>query len=286
MKKVCLVLLCVLLITGGVFMIVSRIDSNRFAKDELRSCTVSTGGGMRGGVRVVSLSKDENGSALLSVSEKEMHSDRLVTTVYRVDEAAFAHVKEVAVRHHLYSASKRPYSKMRALDADTTSVSFDFENDDFSVSEEQIMSAKMREGFRAVIAYLSSLPSGKGVSSKDPQTATLYLKSGYTLTFTVEDVFDGRLDEILSKEREVSAYRSRGIVLAKGEKPDLSGAESFESAPAGTIVYFPGDDSIILLYQDETFPLPVYVLARLDGYVASASPLIAEMQGEYSLSLN
>ena len=286
MKKVLLILLCLLLIAGGGFVIVSLLDSKRIEQEELRACTVFTGGGMRGGTSRVSLSKDENGNAVLSVSEKETYADRLVTTVYLVEEAAFDNVKALAVRHHLYSASKRPYSKMRVMDADSTSLSFDFEKNDFSVSEEQVMSRKMREGFRAVIDYLSSLPSGEGVTTKAPQEALLYLKSGYTLQFIVEDVFDGRLDPILGNEHAVSAYQNSGILLVKGEAPALSGAVSVESAEAGTIVYSPKEENIILLYRDMTFPEPVYVLARLDGHVSSAAPLIAEMQGDYSFSLN
>ncbi len=267
-------------------MLITLFEAGKFTPDTLTACRISTGGGMRGGRKEVYLFKDENGKAMLSVSGKETYNDRMITTVYHADDEAFARVGELAVRHRLYAASKRPYSKLRVLDADTTTITFDFAADDFSVSEEQVMSSNMRAGFRAVIDFLPSLAAGEGVTTREPQTGLLYLKSGYTLQFTVEDVFDGRLDTILGKEHEVAAYQTCGIVLAKGEQPLLSGAERRTTAAAGSIVYSLKDKSVILLYRDGSFPEGVYVLAQLDGSVSSASPLIAQMQGPYSLSLN
>ena len=286
MKKRWIVLLCVLLITVCVLALGVLIVNTKYSKDTPVSCCVSTSGGMRGGLHEMSLKKDSDGNTVLSVRQKESHDERIVTTTYTVDAESFSKVAELVNRHHLYAASKMPMSKVRILDGDTTTVSFDYEKGYFSVHEEQIMSSGMREGFRAVAEYLSSLAVGEGVVTKDPQNAVLHLKSGYTLQFTVADVFDGRLDAILGKEHEVSAFKSSGIILAKGERPELSGAEPANTAASGTIIYSPQDDSIILLYEDETFSKPVYELARLNGYLPSAAPLIAEMQGEYSFRLN
>ena len=286
MKKLLIALLCIALIGGCVFMMISAVSAKKYAHDELESCEVSTGGGMLGGSSSVRLSKGEDGSVVLLVREKETHADREITTVYQASEAALAHVRELVNDYDLYRASKRPLSKMRALDADTTSIWFDFASGYFRVSEEQVLSSKMRDGFRHVADYLSSLAVGEGVTTKEAQRAVLYLKSGYTLQFVVEDAFDSKLDSILNEEHETAKFKDCGIVLCKGETPDTSAAEPVGSAKAGDIVFSPEDERILVLYADTTFESPVYVLARLDGYVSSACPLIAEMQGEYRLHLN
>ena len=290
MKKVLVIILCILLgialIAGGAVIMIRQLRAVKFKDDTLKSCSVSTGGGMLGGSRSVSLTREKDGSAVLRISERETHADREITTQYSVDAAALDRVREMVCQYDLYSASKRPYSKIRALDADTTSISFDFAKDYFRVSEEQVLSEKMREGFREVMRYLESLAVGEGTTTKEPQTAVLYLRSGYTLQFIVEDAFDGRLDDILSEERAVSGFGDSGIVIAQDVQPDVTGASSENDAAAGTIVYDPASRQIIIMYTDYTFADPVYRLATLDGYTDSACPLIAEMEGEYQLYLN
>ena len=285
MKKRWIALLCVIVIGGGVWMMSSAISNRKYHNDTLEACSVSTGGGMLGGSETFRLKQFETG-AVLSVMVRKTHADREITTSYRVGDEALEHLADMAARYHLYAASKRRYSKMRVLDGDTTTISFDFSKGYFSVCEEQVLSATMREGFRAVADYLKSLAVGDGVVTKEKQKAVLYLKSGYTLQFLVEDVFDGRLDAILSEERSVSAFEKSGIVLAAGEAPDLSDAQSEKKGEAGTIVYDPQGEQIVLLYKDHTFEQGVYLLARLDGDPATAEKLIAEMEGPYSLYLN
>lgn len=276
----------VCLIAAGILLAVSIANRLKFKNDSLEKCTVSTGGGMLGGSRTVTLRRERDGSVTLSVSEKETHNHRERTTTYAASEEALAHVKELANSCNLYGASKRRYSNFRVLDGDTTSVTFDFASDDFRVSEEQVLTPKMQKGFDAVIAYLNSLAVGEGVESIEPQTALLYLKSGYTLQFIVEDAFDSKLDELLGEEREVCAFFDSGIILAENAELDCADAPTVNKASAGTIVYDPQSRSIVLLYTDRLFDHGVYVLACLDGYVSSACPLIAEMEGMYRLYLN
>ncbi len=290
MKKPVIIVIClvvgILLLAGGVFAVCSFVNKNRFKKEELRSCQVSTGGGMLGGYRNVTLRREKDGSAVLEIREKETHADREVTTVCPADPAAFSQLRELVQKYDLYGASKRRYSDMIALDGDTTTLAFSFESTSFRISEDQVLTPKMREGFREVIRCLGTFAIGEGTVTVEPQTATLYLKSGYTLQFIVENAFDGKLDEILSEEREVAAFDDCGIVLAAGERPDCSGADPVQSAAAGTIVYDPESVQIVVLYADRDFEHPVYVLAALDGYVSSACPLIAEMTGSCRLYLN
>lgn len=286
MKRILIILLCVVLIGGIVFWIYAAICAQKFKNDALKSCTVYTGGGMRGGHSEVSLQQDAEGGAILRVSQKETYADREVTTIYRVSGDAFNRVREMAVKYDLYRASKRPYSKLLILDADTTSVSFSFQKDSFRVSGNQVLGIGMRKGFRAVIGYLDSLAVGDCVTTKEPQSAMLYLEGGHTLRFIVEDAFESKLDAILGEEREVSEFADSGIILAEDVAPDLTDASPADDTGAGNIVYDPQSRQIILLYADHAFTQPVYLLAKLDGDVASACPLIAEMKGVYDLYLN
>ena len=287
LKKILLLLLGILFIAGGIIMIYPKIAGLKFKNDELESCSVSTGGGMLGGYTNVTLKKDKEGNTVLIVRGKETHEDREVTTTYQADPAAFDRIREMVVKYDLYAASKRRLGPMQVMDGDTTHLSFDFSKDYFSISGEQMLNKNMRNGFNEVRKYLYSLISGEGVRTLEPQTAMLYLKSGYTLRFVVEDRFDGKLDDILGEEREVRRFGEDGIFLAPvPEGFDVSGAEALKTGAAGNIVYDSEEGGIILLYNDHEFEQNCYLLAHLDGYIKSAAPLIEEMEGEYSLRFN
>ncbi|MBR2559025.1 MAG: hypothetical protein IKE37_01175, partial [Firmicutes bacterium] len=277
-KRIITAIICVLVIAGGVFLMISILGGMKYAKDELRSCSVSTGGGMLGGYSNSTLRLEKDGSVTLTVEGKETHADRLKTTVYQVSPEALDHVRDLVNQYDLYRASKRPKSGLEVMDGDTTTLSFTYSKGYFRIEDDQILTKKMSEGWREAIRYLSSLASGEGVTTLEPQTAMLYLKSGYTLQYLVEDTFDGRLDEILSEEREVTRAGEYGMILCEGVEVDLSGAEAVTEAAAGTMIYDEESGSVILLYEDYAPEKPVYILAELDGYVSSACPLIAEME--------
>lgn len=222
----------------------------------------------------------------LTVTSREYHSAREVTTVYQVDPEAFDHLAELVNEYDLYAASKRPKSKIEVLDGDTTRVSFSYSKGSFDIADYQVLNKKMSEGFREVQVYLASLANGKGVTTVEPQTAMLYLKSGYTLQFFVEEEFDGRMDEIFTEDREVSRYLESGIVLCEGKEIDVTGAAPVDKAAAGAIVYNAETGSVIILYKDCEFGQEVYQVAHIDGYISSAAPLIEEMEGPYRLHLN
>lgn len=264
----------------------SLTGCSKYKDDELISCSVSTGGGMLGGHRHVSLAKDEVGAAVLTVREKQTHADREVTTVYNVDQQAFDRVREIVNEYNLYGASKRPRSGLEVLDGDTTTISFVYSQGDFSVPDDLALTPKMSKGYREFISYLDSLAAGEGIVTVEPQQAALYLRSGYTLTFIVEDVFDGRMDGVFGDEDTASAFEDCGKVLRTDVSLDTSGAQPVQSADAGDIVYDIESGSIIVMYEGHDFGHGIYILARLDDYPDSACPLIAEMEGPYSLLLN
>lgn len=267
-------------------MCIFSLLAKKFKPEGLESCSYSTGGGMLGGYRRVTLQKDRKGNRTVSLQYKETHADREETTVYPASEEAFVKATEIMKKYHLYAASKRGRSRIQILDGDTTTISFYYKNGDFSIHELQRLSRKMRKGFTEIEDFLDSLLTGDGVTTLEPQEAMLHLKSGYTICFEIEAAFDDRLTGILGVKHEVSRFGEHGIVLCTGEEPDVSSAEPVsgsEGGAAGNIVYDPESKEIILLYEEHAFAGPVYVLAKLQGHLKSAAPLLAEMEGPYAM---
>ena len=284
-KFIYLIVIIAAVIVAAV-LLYPKLSGLRFRKDTLLSCSVTTGGGMLGGRSSITLKRDAEGNPILVVTSRPTHADREKTVTYPAGEEGFQVIRDLAVKHDLYAASKRPYSKIQVLDGDTTSLRFHFEKDYFSISEQQVMNRSMRNGFDEVIQYLTSMERGEGIETLEPQTAMLYLKSGYTLQFTVVDAFDGKLDAILQEEYEVSRFETSGILLHEPVSLDTEHAESMTAVTRGTAVYDPDSGCIILLYADHTFDHPVFPLMILNGYPDSACPLIEEMEGPYRLYLN
>ncbi|MBR3212731.1 MAG: hypothetical protein IKF70_06495, partial [Firmicutes bacterium] len=131
MKKVLIIVLCVLILAGGGFLVFSKIGGLKYAHDVMNSCSVSTGGGMMGGYSSSYLKREKDGTATLTVTSREYHSAREVTTVYQVDPEAFDHLAELVKKYDLYAASKRPMSEFQALDADTTRIAFSYSKGSF-----------------------------------------------------------------------------------------------------------------------------------------------------------
>ena len=284
-RKIALTLVLLLVAAGGIYMLSPVLGGLKFRNDKLERCSVSTGGGMLGGSSEYCLKYGDGGEVVLEVKYKETHADREKTDVYKASPEDLDRLAELAEKYGLYAASKRRYSRMRTLDGDTTTLSFDYSKDDFRISGEQVLSAKMRQGFTEAQDYLRSLAKGMCESYLEPQSARILIR-GYNLHYVVEDAFDGKLDEILTVEREVSRIEDWGISLAPGEGLDTSSAQPLSEAAAGDMVYDSGSGRIVLLYAAHSFEEPAYLLAKLDGYVDSAVPLLMEMEGSYRMYLN
>ena len=273
-------------------MLITKLLGHKFRADEFESCSVSTGGGMTGGFYDVTLRREKDGRATVTVRHKEWHYEREEKTVYEASEEAFAHVAELVNKYDLHTASKRRMSRIRILDGDTTTVSFHFGKRYFSLRQLQRKSASARKGYREVIDYLNSLPCGEGVTTREPQQLRL-LVDGYNLMFTVEDAFDEKLDAILCEdELAVTRFEDCGIVLCTGEAPET--IEHVEAAKPVTVqtaapcdlIYDPVSRSVIVLYAEHTFSEPVWLLAKHDGYAKTAAPLVEKMNGKYRFYKN
>ena len=287
-KRILSVLLVLLLAVGGVFAMLPIIRGMRFKNDTLTSCGYSCGGGMLGGSSSAKLKIDKKtGEVTLTVTERETHADREVSTVYKRSPEDFEAIKELVNKYNLYNASKKGRSPIQVLDGDTHSVYFDYSKDDFSVSDYQALSKKEREGLWAVRDYLYSLAEGEGVTTVEPQNAMLYLHTGYTFSFFIKEDFDGKLDEILSSEFEVYGYEETGTVINKTEDLDTVEVPAVTSASGGDIIYDKETGEIVILYKDCEFGREVYLLATPEHwYQETAEPHIRDMEGLYRLYLN
>ena len=269
----------------------SIIGNIKYGSDILKSCEYSVGGGMTGGSERFELRRDGDGAVLIH-RKRETHADREVICKYSKDAGTLDRAVQIALEYDLYGASKRPRSRIEILDGDTSHVEFTFSKGEFSVSDRLILSPRMRQGFSEFRDYLYSLAAGECEKSLEPQNARLHLKSGYNLRFTVDPLFDGRFDDVLSKEYEVKPFEGCGIILHDNTGiTDINPPEKEDDvytckALRGKIVFDSASDLVILMYEDHTFDHPIYIAASLDHDPSSACPLIKEMTGPYSLYLN
>ena len=243
---------------------------------------------MAGGHSGASLKTDmKTGEVTLTITERETHADREVSTVYKRSSEDFEAVREIVNKYNLYNASKKGRSPIQVLDGDTHSVSFDYSKDYFSVSDYQALSRKEIKGLWEVRDYLYSLAPGEGVTTLEPQTAMLYLHTGYTFSFYIDEAFDGKLDEILSEEFEVYGYNEEGTVINKTEDLNTEGVQAVSAASGGEIIYDKETGEIVILYKDCEFGREVYLLATPEHwYQETSEPHIREMEGLYRLYLN
>ena len=272
----------------GVFSIAGNI---KYGKDILKSCEYSVGGGMLGGSERLELRRDGDRAVLIH-RKRETHADREVICKYKLSAEPLDRAAQIALKYDLYEASKRPRSRVQILDGDTSHIEFTFSKGDFSISDQLILSVRMRKGFNEFRDYLYSLASGECEESLEPQNARLHLKSGYNLMFEIDPLFDGKFDDILSEEYEVKSYEDCGIILHDSVKiTDITKPAEDDGvytckAPRGKIIYHPEKEYVILMYEDHVFDHPIYIAASLNHDPSSACPLIKEMTGPYSMNIN
>lgn len=85
MKKILMAAVGLMLIAGGIIAMFPYIEELQLKGEVLRSCSVSTGGGMLGGYTNYYLKRQKDGTVTLTVTGKETHADRETTAVCEVD---------------------------------------------------------------------------------------------------------------------------------------------------------------------------------------------------------
>ncbi len=266
-------------------MIISILGKLKFKDKKLKSCRYSIGGGMNGGYTSIKLAVDKKGRQYLETRHKDYHYSREVTTVYPVAADAFEKVKKLCFEYDMYAASKAKMSPFQVLDGDTITLSFDFENDGFRISDNQMLTAKHTEGIRTIRDYLINCKAGEGVRTVEPQEMIIRV-DGYSLIYHMTPAFDSKLDNELGDKITATRYADKGIILATVKNPDTAHALPLKDGAAGTIICDSNTGRIIALYEDSHFDDPVYLVADIDNHSTSAYELLQKMEGEYYISLN
>ena len=74
MKKILMAAVGLMLIAGGIIAMFPYIEELQLKGEVLRSCSVSTGGGMLGGYTNYYLKRQKDGTVTLTVTGKETHA--------------------------------------------------------------------------------------------------------------------------------------------------------------------------------------------------------------------
>ncbi|MBQ1712729.1 MAG: hypothetical protein II024_05825 [Firmicutes bacterium] len=157
LKKLILILLIIVVLAAAVLGGYQMIVMSRLNALTLRKARWSCGGGMSGGH--TSLEIRLEGDHAVAVAEKqEWHNSDLERTTYILPAEVMDQLKDLIIKNKLNVLSRRGYSKMIALDADTDHFYADFtEGYDFGVSQDQKKSPAESKRFYEVRTFMYDL---------------------------------------------------------------------------------------------------------------------------------
>ena len=242
----------------GLFGCQGRGSSGELEGSRIRAVRYSSGGGMTGGGDSVELQRNKDGSVTLTTRSKEWHNSRETGMDYVVDASAFDRFAQIANEYDLPEASKRKMSEFQALDAPTSHLSFDLMTEDgewdldasFTISDDQELTDRDQEGWRAVTTALSELAAASdGVPYMEPILLTMSV-DGYQYPFylndspAAQDLASRGLLEVTVEDRADEKVFSLEEPLDVSDTPLATGA-------AGTLCYFEPEHSIVVLCDDE-----------------------------------
>ena len=242
----------------GLFGCQGRGSSGELEGSRIRAVRYSSGGGMTGGGDSVELQRNKDGSVTLTTRSKEWHNSRETGMDYVVDASAFDRFAQIANEYDLPQASKRKMSEFQALDAPTSHLSFDLMTEDgewdldasFTISDDQELTDRDQEGWRAVTTALSELAAASdGVLYMEPILLTMSV-DGYQYPFylndspAAQDLASRGLLEVTVEDRADEKVFSLEEPLDVSDTPLATGA-------AGTLCYFEPEHSIVVLCDDE-----------------------------------
>ena len=279
------IVLCVAVAAGGITMVLNK---NKYKNSTLGSVRYSYGGDMTGSYNAISLSGDEGDTALLIFEGKEHHAARMVTTTYEVPMEELEKVKAMMLEYDQYAGSKRPRSKIYALDAGTSTLSFYFnEGGSFSLNDNLNLTKKQNEGFWAIRDYLQSLAQGREPVSQEIEERELGLiVDGYTEIFKIRDGVTEEDLEMLAGEHEITSYSNNEKIFYPEEKLDVSGLKLAGPGGAGTLAYYEPWGDVVIYYGDFEPAPGLYELGNLETVYNSTIELLAGMEGTYTFYVN
>ena len=242
----------------GLFGCQGRGSSGELEGSRIRAVRYSSGGGMTGGGDSVELQRNKDGSVTLTTRSKEWHNSRETGMDYVVDASAFDRFAQIANEYDLPQASKRKMSEFQALDAPTSHLSFDLMTEDgewdldasFTISDDQELTDRDQEGWRAVTTALSELAAASdGVPYMEPILLTMSV-DGYQYPFYLND--SPAAQDLASRGLlEVTVEDSADEKVFSLEEPLDVSDTPLATGAAGTLCYFEPEHSIVVLCDDE-----------------------------------
>ena len=243
----------------GLFGCHDRGSSGELEGSRIRAVRYTSGGGMTGGGDSTELRRNKDGSVTLTTRSKEWHNSRETGMDYVVDASAFDRFAEIANEYDLRGASKRKMSEYQALDAPTSHLSYDLMTEDgdwdldasFTISSEQELTERDRDGWRAVTTALAELAQASvGVPYLEPILLTVSV-SGYQYRFYLNDSTAAHdLAARCPLEGELEDGAPNEKVLRLDEAIDVNNAP-LATGVAGTLAYFEPETSLVVIHTDE-----------------------------------
>ena len=136
-KIVCVVILAVLVLIGGVFMF-SNLFGRFFGidKEGLKKYKYSRGGGMLGDSYSESVQEYSSDSALITIRSSEWHGDDGAVKEYLVNGEILNELKAVFVKYHMKNWDNKKFTNMFIADGASGSHYFKFETKIVSFSSQ------------------------------------------------------------------------------------------------------------------------------------------------------
>ncbi len=232
--------------------------SDPLAGSRIRAVRLTSGGGMTGGGDSTELRRGDDGRVTLSTRSREWHNSRETGMDYVVDESAFDQLAQIANDYDLRAASTRKDSDLLVLDAPTSHLVFDLMAEDggwdpdasFTISSEQELTDRDREGWRAVTTALAELAAGsEGVPYLEPIRLTITAQ-GYQFPFYLNDSSAANdLSGRCPLNVTIEDYADNEKIFYLDEPLDVSDTP-LATGEAGTLCYFEPWGDVVVFYAD------------------------------------
>ncbi len=135
-KKMKLIILIIIIAALIIFACISLIKRHNYSKQELLSYQYSSGGDMNGGHYSQKLTKIDDNTALMTISQSEWHYQDNQISEYLLDGKVLEEIKDIFLKNAMYKWENRNFSNIFVADGASYSYSFNFNEDSIHFSSQ------------------------------------------------------------------------------------------------------------------------------------------------------
>lgn len=284
-KRIIIGLLLITILAGGITMAIPIFKNRELDKSNLISCSYSIGGGMMGGFSSLTIRKNQDGSVNYISKNAKTHADRIVTKTYSASDEDLQTIKKLVIDYNMYSVSKKGLNPIQALDGDTASMSFMFDNgQSFRVSDNQDLSRAEMDKFNDIVKVLSGLAKGEAVVEIENHVLVLIL-DGYQIAYTlIESNATEQLIENLDKCK-FYRYEDSAQVAVLNKEIDTADLNKTKQLIKGGLYYDANNKELIFAYDGCEYKEEVYQIGEIEDDYESSFELIKKMENrEYIIA--